>query len=99
MSRYASTKQIKDENGIRRASTTILPIPPASDSDIYIQVTSPERLDILAFKFYADASLWWVIANANGLGKGNFDVPENTRIRIPDSSTVQDLIEKTNNSR
>ena len=98
-SRYTTTKQIKDANGRRRAETTILPVVPASTSDTYIQITSAERLDTLSYKFYGDASFWWVIANANGLGKGTLFVPENTRLRIPSNSKIQDLIEQTNNSR
>ena len=59
----------------------------------------PERLDLLAYRFYGDASKWWIIASANGLGKGTLFVPENTTVRIPIDERIQDNIEQTNNSR
>jgi hypothetical protein len=37
------------------------PIPP-SESDIYIVTTESDRLDLLAFKYYKDATLCWVIS-------------------------------------
>ena len=43
MSRYATTKQIKDSDGRRKAETTIISATSPGDLDIYIQVTSPER--------------------------------------------------------
>ena len=70
MSRYSTSKQIKDENGSRRVNTTIVPPVPKSDLDTYIQVTNTERLDKLAYDFYDDASQWWIIAAANGIVTG-----------------------------
>ena len=40
------------------------------------------RLDHLAFKEYEDASLWWVIAAASGIGWG-LQVPAGTYLTIP----------------
>ncbi len=99
MSRYTTTKQIKGSNGKRKASTTILPVMPNSQEDIFLQITSAERLDLLAYKFYGDASKWWIIATANGLGKGTLFVPENTTIRIPVDRSIQENVEKVNNNR
>ena len=39
---------------------------PNQTLQIYIIVS----IDNIAFRFYNNASLWWVIAQANGLGKG-----------------------------
>lgn len=99
MSRYSTSKQIKDKNGSRRVNTTIVPPVPKSDLDTYIQVTNTERLDKLAYDFYDDASQWWIIAAANGLGKGTLMVPEGSRIRIPSKTAIQDLISNTNKER
>lgn len=99
MSRYLTTTQIKDSNGKRKASTTIISAPPPSSNDTYIQLSSPERLDILAYKFYGDASLWWLIATANGLGKGTLFTPENRRLRIPPKEGIQDFINLVNKER
>ena len=40
------------------------------------------RLDHIAEKEYGDATLWWVIAAASGIGWG-LQVPANTMITIP----------------
>lgn len=98
-SRYQTTLQIKDEKGVRHGATTIIPPVPATGEDLYIRTVSIERLDKLALDFYDDSSLWWVIAAANGLGKGTIMVPSNTRIRIPDKTGIQDLILRVNNQR
>lgn len=97
--RYTNSSTIKDSNGKRRKSTVIIPVPDPSSNDVYIQVTSAERLDLLAHKFYNDANLWYIIAAANGLGKGSLMVPINSRLRIPDSTTIQQQIETLKTSR
>lgn len=98
-SRYAASKLLQNSNGRRRLSSVIVPNIPISSADIYIQTTSVERLDKLASKFYQDASMWWAIAVANGIGKGTLIIPQNTRIRIPDKNIIQQVINEINNSR
>lgn len=41
-------------------------IVPQSD-DIHYTVMDSDRIELLAYKFYGDSVLWWVIAEANGL--------------------------------
>ena len=99
MSRYQTSKQLKDENGKRRINTTIVPAVPESEQDTFIEVTSADRLDNIANNFYGDSNLWWVIASSNGLGKGSLIVEQNQLLRIPDISSIQDLISNTNKER
>lgn len=100
MSRYNSNKIIFDKSNKRQLNTTLIPELPFDASDIYIRVYSEERLDLLAFKFYGDASKWWIIATANNLGKGTLVVPANTRLRIPSNiQTVQTQITNFNETR
>ena len=98
-SRYQSSKVIKDNNGKRKLSTVILPVVPASAADTFIITSGLERLDKLAFDFYDDGSLWWIIADANELGKGTLIIPANTRLRIPPKGNIQDLISDENKER
>jgi hypothetical protein len=42
-----------------------------------------ERLDVIAGIEYGDATLWWLIASASGIGWA-LQVPPGTRILIPD---------------
>jgi len=99
MSRYNLTNQIKDANGVRKSASWIFPVPPTSTSDTYITTTTPDRLDKLANDFYGDSQLWWIIASANGLGKGTLIVPENITIRIPEKSGIDEFIQQINTQR
>jgi len=99
MSRYSTTNIMKDLNGKRRRSTTIFPTIPATANDTFIITTSADRLDKLANTFYGDVSLWWVIAAANGLGKGTLVVPGNTKLRIPAKTEFLDQVIQTNRTR
>jgi hypothetical protein len=99
MSRYNSTAITNDANGKRRRSSTILPVLPKTTGDTYIVTTSIERLDKLAQEFYDDVSMWWIIAAANGVGKGTLIVPENTRLRIPSKDNAQDILIEANRTR
>ena len=99
MSRYATSQVIKDSSETRRLASIIIPTPPQSADDLFIQITSSDRLDKLATTFYGTPTLWYVIAAANGLGKGTMRVSKNTKLRIPSVSDIQTLINNTNNSR
>lgn len=99
MNRYINSSIQKDTNGKRKVSTTIIPVPNTSIDDVFIQTNSIERLDLLAYKFYKDSSLWYVIAVANGLGKGSLIVPTNSTLRIPSITNMQRQIETINLSR
>lgn len=57
-------------------------IPPAED-DLYLITTVEDRLDLLAYDYYNDASLWWVIASANSLPGNSLHTVPGTQIRIP----------------
>ena len=83
MERYTGIEVLKDETGRRFRKTTLLPIIEPSIDDIYIMGQVGDRLDTLAFKYYQDSSLWWIIARANNIGKGDLTVPIGKQIRIP----------------
>jgi hypothetical protein len=99
MNRYATSTELKTDNGFRRRATVILAAPTADNNDTYIQILSPERLTKLAFNFYNDVSSWWIIAAANGLGKGSLIVPSNTILRIPSNATIDSVINEINRTR
>jgi nucleoid-associated protein YgaU len=63
-------------------SVTYPPIPP-KESDLQIISNSEDYLDSLAFKYYGDPSLYWIIGLANNLGKGRLSVPAGMTLRIP----------------
>ena len=50
-----------------------------------------ERLDIIAGEEYGDATPWWLIASASGIG-WPLQVPPGTRILIPDIQQAKRII-------
>ena len=99
MDRYALSGELKTDRGFRRRATVILAVPLADNDDTYVQVTSPELLTRLANNFYNDVSSWWIIAAANGLGKGTLIVPSGTILRIPSNTTIDSTINEINRIR
>ena len=83
MNRYKSIPINKDKLGNRVYGTIIYPGIPKRASDIYIMARKGDRLDLLAHSYYEDVTLWWVIAQANHLGKGTLSISEPQRLRIP----------------
>ena len=81
MNRYATTPKKIDKSGIRVYSTTYYPQIPIENSDKFVMSKVGDRIDTLAYKFYGDVTLWWIIAKANGFnGKVAFDNATNLRI-------------------
>ena len=86
MDRYENTKlneKSKYSSKIVSKATTIYSSIPESDSDLYIITQDGDRLDLLAYTYYKDSTLWWYIAKANNLKVMN--IPEGTSLRIPGS--------------
>ena len=50
---------------IRYRESTRYPDIPLSESDVYIYTMRGDRLDNLAYQFYKDPTLWWVLSVAN----------------------------------
>jgi hypothetical protein len=69
-------------DGKRVFKTTRYPKIPISENDIYIIANDTDYLDNLAYKYYKDETLWWVIAQANGI-KATLKAPTGAQIRIP----------------
>tara|TARA_R110000782_G_scaffold135755_2_gene228207 strand:+ start:465 stop:761 length:297 start_codon:yes stop_codon:yes gene_type:complete len=83
MNRYEDITIVKTEEGKRYQKSVQYPLMERKLTDIYIIGARHDRLDNLAFKYYEDARLWWIIARANNIGKGNLTVPIGAQLRIP----------------
>ena len=84
MNRYKNIKIIHDLEGTRMYSTTKYPEIPRSDNDIYVITTEGDRYDVLAFNYFDDSSLWWVISSANAeYPQNSISPPVGVQIRIP----------------
>jgi len=100
ISRYTDIEVVKDsKTGVRNYSTIIFSNPPLSAGDVYMISRTGDRLDLLAYRFYGDSTLWWVIGAANNL-MNSFYIPPGTRLRVPsDVGSVIDYIRNINQSR
>jgi hypothetical protein len=94
--RYKFTPEVE-----KKYQTVRYRIPIITDQDIYIFSRAGDRLDLLASEFYNDVRLWWIIAEANNLGKGSFNVAPGIQLRIPnyDQRTYEDLADAARNER
>jgi len=82
-SRYRNnpTKKLKDGRRVYRSK--IYPNIPLRDDDVYVATETGDRLDTLAYQYYNDASLWWIIASANNLHDAPLGLEDGTILRIP----------------
>ena len=84
-SRYENNEIQKLKDGREVYRTRIYPDIPLSDSDMYIVTQTGDRLDTLAYQYYDDSSLWWIIATANNLHDAPFGFEDGTILRIPEN--------------
>ena len=84
ISRYQNIEVIKSSaTGSQYYVNNIYPEIPPTNEDNYVITVLGDRLDLLAFDFYGDSSLWWVIASANSLPGDSLVVEPGTQLRIP----------------
>ncbi len=65
--------------------TVTYPLASRNPNDIFIITEFGDRLDSLAYKFYNDSSLYWVIysANPNTIRADQLYLPAGVQLRIP----------------
>lgn len=99
MDRYQATKL--SNIGKVHYQTAMMPTIPIQDTDYYIISRDGDRLDLLANEFYNDISYWWVIAEANDIGKGTTVIEPGIQIRIPNPilANLVELIYKAEQDR
>lgn len=64
-------------------TTSRYPLFPVHELDKYIISREGDRLDLLSNEFYETSDKWWILAQANNLGKGSLFIAAGTQIRIP----------------
>jgi hypothetical protein len=83
MSRYRNNPIKKTFDGREVYRTKIYPNIPLKDTDVYVMTETGDRLDTLAFEYYEDSSLWWIIAAANNIHNAPMGLQDGTVLRIP----------------
>jgi hypothetical protein len=99
MDRTKHSKILKMDNGSHYLSTIYYPRIPVKDTDEYIITNETTMLDTLAYTYYRDSSLWWIIYRANNMTRGVLAPRVGTQLRIPiEIDSVLSDFKKINNS-
>jgi|TARA_R110000744_G_scaffold26618_3_gene65303 hypothetical protein len=91
MNRYSEIQILRNTNefvgtlGTQYYGTVTYPEIPQNEDDIWVETEFGDRLDSLAFQFYSDVSLYWIIsiANPNKINMGSLYLTPGAQIRIP----------------
>ena len=96
MERYSNALTLKTSTGVDYKKSQFYPNIPLSETDEYVITTIGDRLDNLAYSYYRDSTLWWIIAAANNNATSGFLFPiPGTQLRIPtDLNKAKVAIEK-----
>ena len=94
--RYDSAKIRRDKNGTRYYKPTIVPNVPIKDSDIFVYPVYGDRFETIAQRYYNDSTLWWIIAKANELSRGEISADPLKKLRIP--TEIDDILESVEKS-
>ena len=91
MNRYSEITEFNTLNNNIRSKGTLYrntaqyPTIPLRESDIYAITEWGDRFESLAFQFYGDVTLWWIISISNPevVDFSSIFIPIGTQIRIP----------------
>ena len=96
MERYDNATILKTTQDKSYLKGKFYPNIPVSEFDNYIITTIGDRLDLLAYRYYGDSTLWWVISMANNNVTKGFLYPEpGTQLRVP--TDINSVIRDFNN--
>jgi hypothetical protein len=100
-SRYQTIETTKlNVTGSLYYVTNVYPEIAPTDNDYYVITTVDDRLDLLAYDFYQDSSLWWIISSANALPGDSIYPPVGIQLRIPqDIQSILTTYNRVNNVR
>jgi hypothetical protein len=101
MARYDRASILKTVDNIPYYQSVIYPNIPLKDTDLYVITTIGDRLDYLAYSYYRDSGLYWIISVANNnITKGSLFPQPGTQLRIPQNvSDILNQYYQLNNSR
>ena len=101
MERYDNASILETVDNTKYYQSVIYPNIPLMDTDLYVITTIGDRLDYLAYSYYRDSGLYWIISVANNnVTKGSlFPVP-GTQLRIPqDTNDILTQYKQLNSTR
>lgn len=83
MGRYDGISIRIDKNKKRRYATIRYPIIDERTTDVTYTTSIGDTMDKLAYVYYNDVNLWWIIAQANGIRTCGTALEPGMDIRIP----------------
>jgi hypothetical protein len=98
MNRYETLTLLKTQDDRPYYRGKFYPNIPLSENDYYIITTIGDRLDTIAYSYYQDSELWWVISTANNhITNGSIFPQPGTQLRVPtDINNVLKLFDQIN---
>lgn len=95
---YSRPVNLDVENKRRYYNSLFDPIVPIQSDDIYVITTFGDRVDLLAWNYYGDTSLWFIICAANPqLRKDSLYLEPGIQLRIPrNPDTILNLYQNEN---
>lgn len=99
--RYNNNTILKTSDNIPYYRGKIYPNIPLSKNDFYVITTVGDRLDNLAYNYFRNSELWWIISVANNnITRGSLFPTPGTQLRIPsDINSILSQFEQLNNIR
>jgi hypothetical protein len=94
MLRYNNIPITTRYDGKRVYLSTFYPSVSPSSTDLLIVSQEGNCLDTLAYKYYGDPTLYWIIANVNNIGRGRMSIQSGLILRIP--TDINSVIDKFN---
>ena len=101
MERYENPIILSTQEGRPYYKGKFYPNIPLSETDVYVITTIGDRLDNIAYSYYNDSTLWWIIAAANNNATNGalYPIP-GTQLRIPtDVNNVLQQFDQFNKAR
>jgi phage tail protein X len=98
---FSATVNVDTARKRRYYSPLLPPTIEKDDTDIYVITQIGDRLDQLAYQYYQQAELWWIIAAANPtLRNDSLFLEPGIQLRIPaNSNDVLDDLQLQNTNR
>jgi hypothetical protein len=97
--KYIIDDRLDRDRKIKRKKSSLPPKVEKVYGDYYIISRVGDRLDNLAYEYYEDPGQWWVLAQANHLGKGSMAVPPGIQLRIPAKRELHALLARNEEER
>jgi len=103
MNRLRSLKINRDSSTKKRYFKAIkYPEIPKKIDDVYIITKDGDRLDNLAYQFYSNIDLWWIItlSNPGKIKRDSFFIKPGMQIRVPiDTDPILAEFERINENK